>query len=168
MDRYFFCITLWTKSPQALLTFVLNSCIMMLETNERVSPMYSKEHKPTTFDDYICRNIKMKRIISTVLTITLLFVVATMPLGAVEPRVLFHNRPMTTVRCPGTAVVVHSNHIAAFQSGQHVMEDGTICYITTVRLEHRRTCSTCWLDERFIADCQSSHSACGASVRCPY
>lgn len=108
-----------------------------------------------------------------VIICTLIMTVCASPLSAevaspnaVTPQWHFDNNGNI---CYGVFSIVHTGHIGAYQSGQHELEDGSICIITTLRLEHTNRCSKCDLKgEPFIADCQSAHSICGERTYCPY
>ncbi len=106
----------------------------------------------------------MKKIAIILLSIVLLISVGASTIVATERQTIIHDN------CTGgELMIVHSKHIAAYQSGQHQLEDGSMCVITTIRMEHAAKCSKCQkVLYKFTENCQTSHSLCGESTSCPY
>ncbi len=111
----------------------------------------------------------MKRIISIITICTLFIAICTSPLTAEAIKNLEHFRDDGTYCTLGYERFVHTNHVAAYDS-YHELEDGTMCRITTVVLEHKSYCSYCGdpIRSAFVEACQSQHNVCGESTSCPY
>lgn len=99
----------------------------------------------------------MKRILSIALAVVL--ACSALAVSAFA----FHYYPDQNIPCYTTErITVHSKHIGAPIIGAHQLDDGTMCYITGLTMEHTVKCPTCnRIFEKYNERCTISHSACG-------
>ncbi len=106
-------------------------------------------------------------LVATICTLVITLFAAPMSAKVVEP--MWHFRNDGSVCSGGIEITVHSGHIGVYVSGSHILEDGSVCLISTLRMEHTVKCSKCNdIFYTFIADCETDHSLCDNHEDCPY